>query len=54
MTKLAIIGTGTFARQHAEALQSIGLKITACYGTNPEKKPPHSPVTSNANPTQTH
>lgn len=37
MTKIGFIGTGNFARQHAEILKEIGTEIVACYGTNKEK-----------------
>lgn len=37
MIRIGFIGTGSFARQHAEVLKNLGADITACYGTNPEK-----------------
>ena len=37
MIKIGFIGTGSFARQHAEVLSKLGAEIVACYGTNSEK-----------------
>lgn len=37
MIKIGFIGTGNFAKQHAEVLTEIGAKIVACYGSNAEK-----------------
>ena len=37
MIRVGFIGTGKFARQHAEVLCELGVKPVACYGTNPEK-----------------
>jgi myo-inositol 2-dehydrogenase / D-chiro-inositol 1-dehydrogenase len=37
MIKIGFIGTGNFARQHAEILQELNANIVACYGTNAEK-----------------
>jgi myo-inositol 2-dehydrogenase/D-chiro-inositol 1-dehydrogenase len=37
MIRIGFVGTGSFARQHAEVLVQLGVKIVACYGTNPEK-----------------
>lgn len=37
MTTVGFIGTGNFARQHAEVLNELGANIVACFGTNQEK-----------------
>ena len=37
MTKIAFVGTGNFARQHAVALKAMGVSIVGCYGTNQHK-----------------
>lgn len=37
MIKIGFIGTGSFAKQHAEVLMELGAKIVACYGSNAEK-----------------
>jgi myo-inositol 2-dehydrogenase/D-chiro-inositol 1-dehydrogenase len=37
MTRIGFIGTGNFARQHAEVLQELGMNISACYGTHADK-----------------
>lgn len=37
MIKIGFIGTGNFARQHAEVLVELGIQVVACYGTNEEK-----------------
>lgn len=35
--KIAFVGTGNFARQHAAVLKTLGMEITSCYGANPQK-----------------
>lgn len=37
MIRIGFIGTGSFARQHAEVLEELGANIVACFGTNQEK-----------------
>jgi len=37
MIRVGFVGTGSFARQHAEVLCEPGVKIVSCYGTNTEK-----------------
>jgi len=37
MIKIGFIGTGSFARQHAEVLGRLGAQIVGCYGINSEK-----------------
>lgn len=37
MIRIGFIGTGSFARQHAEVLKELGANIVACFGTNQEK-----------------
>lgn len=37
MLRIGFIGTGNFARQHAEVLRELGAQIVACHGTNPDK-----------------
>jgi myo-inositol 2-dehydrogenase / D-chiro-inositol 1-dehydrogenase len=37
MIRIGFIGTGNFARQHAEVLKELGANIVACFGTNQEK-----------------
>ncbi len=37
MKKIGFIGTGNFAKQHAEVLIELGAKIVACYGSNAGK-----------------
>ena len=37
MIRIGFIGTGNFARQHAEILSELGAKVVACYGSNAEK-----------------
>lgn len=37
MIRIGFVGTGNFARQHAEILSEINVDIIACYGTNAEK-----------------
>jgi myo-inositol 2-dehydrogenase / D-chiro-inositol 1-dehydrogenase len=35
--RAGVIGTGGIGTQHATALRSLGVEVTACYGTNPSK-----------------
>lgn len=37
MIRIGFIGTGNFAKQHAEVLIKLGSKIVACYGSNARK-----------------
>lgn len=37
MTRIGMIGTGNFARQHAEILEKLNCKIVGCHGTNKDK-----------------
>jgi myo-inositol 2-dehydrogenase/D-chiro-inositol 1-dehydrogenase len=37
MIRIGLIGTGNFAKQHAEVLNQLGAKIVACFGSNAEK-----------------
>lgn len=37
MIKIGFIGTGNFARQHAEVLSKLDVEIVGCYGANQEK-----------------
>ena len=37
MIRIGFIGTGNFAKQHAEVLSELGAKVVACYGSNAEK-----------------
>lgn len=37
MIRIGFVGTGSFAKQHAEILMQLDAKIVACYGNNAEK-----------------
>lgn len=37
MIRIGFIGTGNFARQHAQVLQELGANIVGCFGTNNQK-----------------
>lgn len=37
MMRVGFVGTGNFARQHAEILRGLDVDVVACYGSNQEK-----------------